>query len=307
MSHFPYVTVDVFAADRFGGNPLAVVTDARGLDDRRMLRIAAEFNYSETTFVLPADDPGDTARVRIFTRTVEVPFAGHPSVGTACVLGRLGDAFGRPVGDAMRLVLAAGRVEVSLMREAGAVVGARIAAPQPLSVGPEVDPGTLAACVSLPSTAVSAAHHVPTLASVGLPFVLAEVAPDALAHARPDVAAFRRAAERHLGDAAFGGRFSVFVYARTDAGIERLRARMFAPLGGTTEDPATGSASAALGAFLLSLDPRSDARASIALEQGAEMGRPSRIDVEVDKHAGTVTSVRIAGRCVPVMRGTLEA
>jgi trans-2,3-dihydro-3-hydroxyanthranilate isomerase len=307
MADFPYVTVDVFATDRFGGNPLAVVTDARGLDARRMQRIAAEFNYSETTFVLPPQDAGDTARVRIFTRTTEVPFAGHPNVGTAFVLGSAGSVFGRPAGDAMRLAQDAGPVEVALLREGGAVVGARIAAPRPLRTGCAVDAAAVAACASLPEAAVVVANHVPTLASVGLSFVLAEVTPAALASARPDTAAFARAAARHRDDPAFGGRFSLFLYARPDGGIERLRARMFAPLGGTVEDPATGSASAALGAFLLALDPRPDARASIAIEQGVEMGRPSRIGIEVGKAGGIVGAVGVSGRCVPVMRGTLQA
>jgi trans-2,3-dihydro-3-hydroxyanthranilate isomerase len=96
-----YVTVDVFTDQRFGGNPLAVVPDARGIDDALLQKIATEFNYSETTFVFPPDDPAHTARVRIFTPTTEIPFAGHPNVGTAFVLGRQGRAFGRPVGDHM--------------------------------------------------------------------------------------------------------------------------------------------------------------------------------------------------------------
>jgi trans-2,3-dihydro-3-hydroxyanthranilate isomerase len=307
MADFPYVTVDVFATDRFGGNPLAVVTDARGLDAHQMQRIAAEFNYSETTFVLPARDPADTARVRIFTRTIEVPFAGHPNVGTAFALGSAGSVLGRPTGDAMRFEEAAGRVEVALLREGGTVVGARIAAPQPLRTGAAVDAALVAACASLPEAAVVVASHVPRLASVGLSFVLAEVTPEALASARPDTAAFARAAARHRDDPSFGGRFSLFLYARPEGGIERLRARMFAPLGGTVEDPATGSASAALGAFLLALDPRPDAQASISIDQGVEMGRPSRIGIEVGKAGGVVGAVSVSGRCVPVMRGVLQA
>jgi trans-2,3-dihydro-3-hydroxyanthranilate isomerase len=307
MADFPYVTVDVFAADRFGGNPLAVITDARGLDTRRMQHIAAEFNYSETTFVFPPEDPLDTARVRIFTRTIEVPFAGHPNVGTAFVLGRMGRVFGRPTGDAMRFDEAAGPVAVTLLRDGGSVVGARIAAPQPLATGARVDAAAVAACASLPASSVVLAHHAPVLASVGLSFVLAEVSPEALAAARPDAAAFARAAADHRDDPSFGGRFSLFLYARPDGGIERLRARMFAPLGGTVEDPATGSASGALGAFLIALDPRPDARASIAIDQGVEMGRASRIGVDLEKAGGVVVAVGVSGRCVPVMRGTLRA
>lgn len=124
MTNFPYVTVDVFTATPFTGNPLAVITDARWIDAEGMQRIAVEFNYSEVTFVLPPENPDNTARVRIFTPTCEVPFAGHPNVGTAFVLGRESHLFDRPVGDIMRFEEGAGLVEVSLLRERNALVGA---------------------------------------------------------------------------------------------------------------------------------------------------------------------------------------
>ena len=114
MRQYAYETVDVFAETRFGGNPLAVITDARGLSADEMQRIAVEFNYSETTFVLPPKDAANTAHVRIFTPTNELPFAGHPNVGTAFVLGRLGSVFGDATGNAMRFEEGAGLVEVAL-------------------------------------------------------------------------------------------------------------------------------------------------------------------------------------------------
>jgi trans-2,3-dihydro-3-hydroxyanthranilate isomerase len=139
MSTVAYVTLDVFTATRFAGNPLAVIPDARGLSDEAMQRIAAEFNYSETTFVLPPEDPRNTARVRIFTPTVEVPFAGHPNVGTAFVIGRQKEIFGRPVGGTLRFEEKAGLIVVQLLSEEGQIVGAEIKAPQPLKVGAKIE------------------------------------------------------------------------------------------------------------------------------------------------------------------------
>lgn len=304
MSSVAYLTVDVFTATRFGGNQLAVVPDARGLDGETMQRIAAEFNYSESTFVLPPEDPANTARVRIFTPTDEIPFAGHPNVGTAFVLAREGTALGRPLGETMRFEERAGLVEVDVLREAGAVVGARIRAPKPLEVGRSVDTATIAACASLAVADIVVANHEPLVASVGLPFALAEVSSlGALARATPNAAAFGEAdrAYRHADDA-----FALFAYVRVSAAPWRLRARMFAPLSNILEDPATGSASAALGALLALLRPEPAGVFAIEIAQGVEMGRPSLIRVTARKEEGTVGEVLIAGRCVPVMRGTVE-
>ncbi|NTW97270.1 MAG: PhzF family phenazine biosynthesis protein, partial [Oscillochloris sp.] len=192
MRNVPYEVVDVFTTTRFGGNPLAVITDARGLDDRLMQQIAREFGFSETTFVLPPEHPRHTARVRIFTPTAEVPFAGHPNVGTAFVLARLGAAFfGRALGDDLVFEEAAGLVAVTILRAGGAVTGAAITAPRPLELGPEVAAETVAACVSLAPEDVALSAHAPCFVSVGLPFVAAELASRAaLARARPNLDRF---------------------------------------------------------------------------------------------------------------------
>src|SRR4029453_15560480 len=129
MTHVAYEVVDVFTTSRFGGNPLAVITDARGLDDALMQGIAAEFGFSETPFVRPPADPQHTAHVRIFTPIAEMPFAGHPNVGTAFVLARRGAAFGRPAGEQMCFEERAGLVGVTVLRGGGAVTGAAITAP----------------------------------------------------------------------------------------------------------------------------------------------------------------------------------
>ncbi|MGM4919683.1 PhzF family phenazine biosynthesis isomerase [Tardiphaga sp. 813_E8_N1_3] len=298
-----YVTVDVFTDQRFGGNPLAVVPDARGIDDALLQKIATEFNYSETTFVFPPDDPAHTARVRIFTPTDEIPFAGHPNVGTAFVLGRQGTAFGKPVGDHMVFEEKAGLVHLDLLRDGGAIVGTGFVAPQSLTMQGEINRDMMAACISLASDAIVTSTHGPRMVSVGLPFAVAELGSlDALASARPNTTAFEEAEQKHRSP---DDRFSAFIYVRIGDGFDHLRARMFAPLDNVPEDPATGSASAALAAYLVTLDPRRDATCGITIEQGVEMGRRSLIEVEVRKRDGHVESVRISGRCVPVSQGRI--
>ena len=290
MKRLAFETVDVFAEQRFGGNPLAVVTDARNLSGAEMQAIAREFNYSESTFVLPPADSANTARVRIFTPTSEVPFAGHPNVGTAFVLGRLASVFGRATGDAMRFEEDAGIVEVSLQRRAAEVTGARIRAPRKLELGGEVAAATIAACASVSADDVATGLQQPVLASVGLPFAIAELMSiDALGRAAPDVAAFRRADEMHRLP---GDTFQLFLYVRTGAG--RVRARMFAPLSNVPEDPATGSASAALAGLLA----RGEADYRVTIDQGVEMGRPSVIEASVENGR-----IFVAGSCVPVIHG----
>src|SRR6478752_3061978 len=185
MPTFSFVTVDVFTDRRFGGNPLAVFPDARGMSDTDMQALAAEFNLSETTFVLPPADPANTARVRIFNRKAEMPFAGHPNVGTGWVLAR----HGRAKDGVLRFEEIAGLVEVQAAPD-----GVTIAAPQPLSLGPEMPVELLAGCVGLGASDVLTTAHRPVSASVGNSFVIAEVSGDALTRATPDLGRFRKAA-----------------------------------------------------------------------------------------------------------------
>lgn len=299
-----FVTVDVFTEERFAGNPLAVVPDARGLTDRQMQQIATEFGYAESTFVLPPENSQNSARVRIFTPTMEIPFAGHPNVGTAFVLGRQADVFGKPVTDTFRFEEIAGLVEVTLLREAGAVIGATIRAPQPLELAEEIAAELIAGCASIDAAKIRTSNHAPIVASVGLPFAIAELEDlAALAAARPNVSVFHEAAARHPRST---GDFSLFLYVRSVDDPWHIRARMFAPLDDIMEDPATGSASAALSAFLVTRAPGSEAEMHLTIEQGVEMGRRSLIELDVVKAAGTVTDVRVTGRCVSVMRGSID-
>lgn len=293
MAEYEFLTLDVFTRRRFGGNPLAVFPAAAGLDTATMQAIAAEMNYSETTFVLPPADPANTARVRIFNRTAEMPFAGHPNVGTGYALAHLGIA----AGPVLRFEELAGLVEVRLVAGADGIEGAEIDAPQPLQLLGELPRDAIAACLSLAPAQIVVDRHAPLRATVGVDFVFVEVAPEALAVAAPDLNAYRRL-EATRAD--LEGRLSIFLYALDGAGI---RARMFAPLSGTWEDPATGSANATLAALRLSLG---DAPA-LAYEavQGVEMGRESRLSLRAWREGGAIRAC-VRGGCVPVLRGRIS-
>ncbi|MBN8874107.1 MAG: PhzF family phenazine biosynthesis protein [Rhodospirillales bacterium] len=301
MAVYEYVTVGVFTDKRFGGNPLAVFPDATGLTDAQMQAIAAEFNLSETSFVLPPANPQHHARVRIFTPKAELPFAGHPNVGTGYVLARRDQT--PPEHYVFEEI--AGLVRVHVLRdEAQAVCGARISAPRALSIDVDVPVDVVAACAGLDASDILTTAHTPLVASVGSRFVIAEVASvETLSRAAPDVAAFRRAAATMPDD---DRRFSLHLYARIDGDATHLRARMFAPLGGILEDPATGSANAALAALLTSLAPGENVDLHYEIEQGVEMGRPSLIIASARKTAEGPVLATIAGNCVPMMQGRLE-
>src|ERR1700744_3668817 len=193
MRRFSFVTVDVFTDRRFGGNPLAVFPDARGLSDAQMQALAGEFNLSETTFVLPPDNPQHHAKVRIFTPRTELPFAGHPNVGTGYVLAT------RDANPPEHYVFEelAGLVRVHVLRGEGGIVGARISAPRALSIDIGIPTEIVAACAGLKPEDIATMAHEPLVASVGTPFVIAEVAMVAqLSQASPDIGAFRSAAEK---------------------------------------------------------------------------------------------------------------
>lgn len=294
VARITFFTADVFTASRFGGNPLAVVTGADALDDVTLQAIAAEFNLSETTFVLAPVDPGNTARVRIFNRTAEMVFAGHPMVGTAFVLARQDADL-----TAATFEITAGIVRVQIDRDAlGEPIGATIAAPQPLSINGTISPEVIAQVLQIQPSSVVTANHLPTVASNGNPYVIAELTREALSKCEPDLAAFRNALGAHPQ---LGNRFSVHVYSK-DGSV--LCARMFAPLAGTWEDPATGSANAPLACLLLSLDPNAE-HAKFEIHQGVEMGRPSLLNVEARRTPnGIIATLR--GSCVPVMHGEID-
>lgn len=293
-----YSIADVFTKSRFSGNQVAVIHDASGLSDDTMQAIAREFGFSESTFVLPPTDAVSTARVRIFTPFEEVAFAGHPNIGTAFVIANEDTGAKDTPGPKMLFEELGGAVKVSLMVEDGATVGAEIVAPQPLHVLGEVDAGLTARCLGLSKDAILTGRMEPCVASVGLPFAFIELRDlDSLASIVPDIPAFRDA--RDIGPATVDG-FSICAFVVCDDTDDRmvLRTRVFSPLGHPPEDPATGSASGALGA-LLARSHGNPAR-KYRLFQGVEMGRPSEIDVEIVAADQPPT---IKGYCVQVCRG----
>lgn len=289
----PFYTLDVFTRTRFGGNPLAVVLDADGLKSEEMQAIAREFNYSETAFVLRPRDKQHTAHVRIFTPTMEVPFAGHPNVGTAYALAM---AEGAETVEELTFEEAAGLVRARILRVDGEVDAVQLTAPQPLTIGRNFTAASVAACLSLVETDIALAVHQPCIASVGLAFIIVEIETrEALRRAKADKAAFTAILPADGVDA-------IYLYCRElseEDGAVDFTARMFAPSDGLHEDPATGSATAAACALLATLAGNAPRRFEVA--QGIDMGRPSLLSVEVDLDG----AVRIGGACVPVMSGTL--
>lgn len=295
---YAFRTVDVFTTRRFGGNQLAVILDADGLETAQMQAIAREFNYSETTFVLRPEDPGNTARVRIFTPATEVPFAGHPNVGTGHVLASLQRDAARP--ESFVFEEEAGLVEVSLRWNGEEVDEVRITAPETLSTGSRFTAAQLAACLSLDLADIATGQHLPLIASIGLPFLVVEIASRAaLRAARPDIAAISKILPAEGADA-------IYLYCReTEAedGEVDLSARMFAPWDGVPEDPATGSATGAACALIAGIGGSTTTPVRFSVAQGVDMGRPSLIAVEVDV---ATARVNIGGACVPVLTGEIE-
>jgi trans-2,3-dihydro-3-hydroxyanthranilate isomerase len=295
-----FTTVDVFTDRKFGGNPLAVIPDGRALTGAQMQAIAAEFNLSETTFVLPPQNPAHTAQVRIFTPRAELPFAGHPNIGTAYVLAKESERAGRTASDPMIFEEGAGLVRLSLLAEGAAVVGARLAPPQSLTRGDDVDAEIIAAACSLAVDDIDTANHRPRIASCGVPFAFVELKTRAaLARARPRTEVFTKhlPAERIIG-------ILLYVHDRRDR--FDLQVRMFAPLYGVPEDPATGSGNVALAGFLAGLRAEPDLKLALRIGQGIDMGRPSLLEAGAEKRGGTVVGMWIGGRCVPMMRGVIE-
>jgi len=295
-----YVTADVFTDKKFKGNPVAIVLDAAGLSSSQMQAIASEFAYSETTFVLPPRDGANTACVRIFTPIREIPFAGHPNIGTAFVLAAKAASGRDPLPDLLVFEELAGLVPVKQLKEGGVVVGAELIAPEPLARLSYASPSLVAACLSLAPDDVRIDAHSPQVASVGLPFLVVELASrDALRRCVPNLVAFKNLLP-------LDGATSIYVYTRdidhAKAGtICDLEARMFTPR--MTEDPATGSAAAATAALIAQV--RDLAELSLCVAQGVDMGRPSILFAKVETH-GDHARIRIGGKCVSVMEGAFQ-
>lgn len=295
-----YVTADVFTDTKFSGNPVAIVLDAQGLSTAQMQAIASEFGYTETSFVLPPRNSAHTAWVRIFTPSREIPFAGHPNIGTAFVLAEKAASRQKPLPDLLVFEEIAGLVPVNQLKEGGAVVGAELVAPEPLTRLSQVSASRVAICLSLTADDILVDAHAPQVASVGLPFLVVELASrDALRRCVPNLFAFK-------GLLPIDGAVSIYAYTR-DVGAARagtvrdIEARMFTPR--MTEDPATGSATAATAALIAEV--RGVSELSLCVAQGVDMGRPSILLVKVDTRDGRA-EVRVGGKCVSVMEGSFE-
>lgn len=301
MPRYRYYTADIFTSVPFGGNQLAVLPDARGLTSDQMLAIAREFNYSESTFVLPPDDPSHTRKVRIFTPGGELPFAGHPTVGTAHVLAALGEI---PLnGDTTTIVLeeGVGPVPVRIRAEGGKPVFCQLSVAKLPEFLPPIPPReSLAPMLSLEvDDLLDGAFH-PQAVSCGVPFSFVPVRNrDAVRRAKLRLDRWEELLAPHP--------FNMVMVFALDAEdpAHQVRARMFGPGFAVPEDPATGSACAALGGYLGMRDPLRDGTLRWIAEQGYEMGRPSQLEIETDKAAGAITAVRVGGRSVMMCEGAL--
>ena len=295
-------TCDVFTDSVFGGNPLAVFPDGRGIDERQMQLVAREFNLSETVFVLPADAAANTRRLRIFTPARELPFAGHPTVGTAHVLAAIGDI--ALDGETTRVVFeeGVGPVPVTIRAARGRPVFVQLTAAQPPETGPPPPPAAeIAACLGLEETDIGAGALAPEAVSCGTPFLFVPVAePAVLGRIAVDTGRWRDAFADYWTAALF-----VFALGGERPGSD-VSARMFSPLWGIPEDPATGAAATALGGYLALRDGRPDADLAWTVEQGFAMGRPSIIEVEADKRDGQVAEIRVGGASVMVSEGDFD-
>jgi trans-2,3-dihydro-3-hydroxyanthranilate isomerase len=296
-------TLDVFTTRKFGGNPLAVVLGADHLSTEQMQTITREFNLSETTFVMKPDDASNTAKVRIFFPGGEMPFAGHPTLGTAALLAVLRNKPGCNFETAIRLELKAGLTPVKITRIADRVNGIFTAPVVPFHTGVELPSvADVASALNIGVEDIGFDGH--GLASIeGGPrfFYVPVKSRKALEQSKPCEPMWSKIIP------AMKGVDSAYVYTRGGDGANTaFRSRMYAPTGGIPEDPATGSATALLAAQLLTAERLSDGTHCWQLEQGYEMGRPSDLALEADVNSGKLSAVRVGGSAVRVMSGVLE-
>ncbi len=297
-----YAILDVFTNKALAGNPLAVVLEAEGLSDEQMQAIAREFNLSETVFVLPPENPGHSANIRIFTPGCELPFAGHPTVGTAILMAmeRFGDISGEQ--DAMVVLKEKiGPVRCGVVLKENAAGFAEFDLPKlPAPAGPTEDKDLIAAALGLEPSDIGFENHSPSCYEAGVPFVFVPVSNlAALSRAKPNMQIWAKAFREATSQ-------DVFVYCReTRVHDSGFHARMFAPTMGIPEDPATGSAVASFAGAVHYYDELPNGTHFIRVEQGYMMGRPSLIDLEIDIEARKLHAVRIGGQATLVARGEL--
>ena len=299
-----FYTLDVFTETRFGGNPLGVVLNADALPAGLMQTIASELNLSETVFLQKAVNPAHSARIRIFTPAIELPFAGHPTIGTGILLAQLQTT--NAAGDQDALVVleeTIGVVRVGVRMRKGKAAHAEFDTPRLPELAGEA-PGTerLAAALGLMPSEIGFANHRPSQWSAGVPFTFVPVA-SMEAIARAEIVS------PHWANAFGGARAGkVYLYTgETTHTTSSFHARMFGPAAGVAEDPATGSAAAALAGVVNAFDQLPAGTHKRVIEQGFEMGQPSLISLSFEVAArGKLDAVRIGGSAVRVIEGTLE-
>ena len=293
MRAYDFETWDVFTSEKFAGNQLAVIMDAQGLSSEEMQVITREFNLSETTFILPPEDQNNTAHVRIFTLGYEMPFAGHPTVGTAIAIARA-----RGINDKLMLELNAGLFPITLDMS-GSEAYASFANPNLQEIiGEAPTASALEAALSLPTGAIDNGRFAPKQISAGAAFIYARTTLENVRKARIDSVKF---SALELKD-------TVGIYLYAEGGETHgatHHARMFAPDAGIPEDPATGSAAAGFPGHIIAGEDLTDGEHQWMIEQGFEMGRPSLIYATVEMKDGEVVSVSIGGNAVPVQKGQI--
>lgn len=311
MPKYRFYQVDVFTDQAFGGNPLAVFPNADGLDTSAMQRLAREMNLSETTFVFPSDQPDADFRVRIFTPGVELPFAGHPVVGTHWLLAHLGRINLQTPVTRVKFELNVGVRAAALHVQDGHVTRVTMDHMKPEFGAKANDDQTahLAEALGLGLESILSTGLPVQVVSTGIPWFFVPVRTlkgiQALHPSKQDSGRIIRACEAIDPNAHAAVMTFTLETVNPDSNIH---ARAFAPGAGVPEDPATGSACGGLGAYLIEnrVIKASLPTTRIVAEQGLEMGRPSKIEIEVDGEPGDVSMVRVSGQVVPLIEGTIE-
>jgi trans-2,3-dihydro-3-hydroxyanthranilate isomerase len=302
MTKFHYEILDVFTDTRFTGNGLAVVKDAEGLSDKEMQSIAREFNLSETVFILPTPNPAHSAKIRIFTPTNELPFAGHPTIGTAVMVAssQLGDATSSHEDAIVVFEENVGPIRIGVSFRPGKQPFAEFDLPKmPVELEQTPTNDELSLVLGLATNEIGFENHQPSCFDAGMPFVFVPVRDlDVIGRAVADVSAMEKLlSSEHQ---------KIYLYCReTKKRNSSFHARMFAPVSGITEDPATGSAAAAFASVVMKYDQPSGGTNNYIIEQGIEMGRASEIHLEIVVNDG-LKNVRIGGHVVKVASGTLK-
>jgi trans-2,3-dihydro-3-hydroxyanthranilate isomerase len=298
---YRFYTADVFTNQAFSGNPLAVFPDAEDLTTHEMQRIANELNLSETVFVLPPQEAQHTKRLRIFTPHHELPFAGHPTVGTAVVLASTGEIPGDAPETSVIFEEGVGPIPIAIRRAAGQATYAQFSVAQLPAFGPPAPPPeAVAAALSLTVDDLDL-HTTPIqTASCGVPFMYVPVRHlAAVERIRVNQTALHQLPKNDWTS-------HLYVYTRETATPDAdVHARMFAPALGVGEDPATGSAASSLAGVLALTATQSSGTLRWRIEQGLEIQRPSLIDVEADMQDGVITAVRVGGQAVLISQGEM--